>query len=236
MKTAGLIGGIAWPSTLTYYRLINRHVQAALGAPHSARCVIVSLDFAEVLQDMQSGRPQDASARMQQAARQVRAAGADVVAILANTGHFAADAVGEAAGLPLVHIAAETALGVRAAQPAMRRLGLLATSFALDAPFFGQAFTQSGGVELVTPDEAERARLDATIFHDLSGGLAHEAAARTVSELCAVLAARGAEGIVLGCTELGELLPHLVSPVPLFDSTDLHARAIVRAMLADSHP
>ena len=232
MRTAGLIGGMAWPSTLTYYRLLNEHVQAALGAPHSARCVIVSLDFAELLQDMHAGRPQDASSRMQQAAGALRAAGADLVAILANTGHFAADAVQAAAGLPLVHIADVTARGVRTARPELRRLGLLATSFSLQAPFFGQAFAQREGFELVLPDAREQSRLDALIFGDLAGGNGHAQAAATVSDLCRRLAGQGAQGVVLGCTELGDLLARLDGPVPLFDSTDLHARAIAQAMLA----
>ncbi|MFT4226165.1 aspartate/glutamate racemase family protein, partial [Micropruina sp.] len=108
MRTAGLIGGVAWPSTLSYYRLLNEHVQRALGGLHSARCIIVSLDFAPVYADMAAGNPAGARAQLEAAARQLRAAGAQLVAILANTGHFAADEVQAAAGLPLVHIARET--------------------------------------------------------------------------------------------------------------------------------
>ncbi|WP_028601342.1 aspartate/glutamate racemase family protein [Ottowia thiooxydans] len=232
MKTVGLIGGVAWPSTLIYYRLLNEKVQAALGVPHSARCVIVSLDFAEVLQDMSEGRPQDASARMQHAARQLKAAGAELVAILANTGHFAAEAVQDAAGLPLVHIAKETAHAVRGQLPKAKRLGVLGTSHALRADFFMQAFSEQEGFELVLPDAQQRTELDTLIFGELASGRVGPDAAAVVARICASLAAQGAEGIVLGCTELAELQPWLASPVTLFDSTELHARAIVREMLA----
>ncbi len=235
MKTAGLIGGIAWPSTLTYYRLINQHVQHALGNRHSARCVIVSLDFAEVYADMSAGNPAGACARMQSAARQVRAAGADLVAILANTGHFAGAEVQAAAGLPLVHIATESAQAIRAARPDLRKLGLLGTSFSLQAAFFGRMFVQEAGFELVLPTPAQQRQLDALIFGDLAMGCAdaQESArnARAVNALCASLHDRGAHGVVLGCTELGVLLPHLHLPIPVYDTTDLHARAIVREML-----
>jgi len=233
MKTAGLVGGVAWPSTLTYYRLINQHVQQALGGLHSASCVIVSLDFAEVYAHVAAGNPAGAAARMEAAAGQLRAAGAGLVAILANTGHFAADEVQAVAGVPLVHIARETAQAIRTAHPGMRRLGLLGTSYALEASFFGQMFVEEAGFELVLPTPAQRKELDALIFGDLAHGAAGAESAATISRLCASLATGGAEAVVLGCTELGELLPHLRSPVPLFDSTDLHARAIVREMLKD---
>lgn len=232
MKTAGLLGGVGWPSTLTYYRLINQYVHEALGGMHSARCVIVSPDFAGLYDCMAAGNPAGAAAQMAAAGRQLRAVGVDLVAILANTGHFAADEVQAAAGVPLVHIARETAQAIRAANPGMRRLGLLGTSYALEASFFGQMFAAEAGFELVLPTPAQRTELDALIFGDLTQGGAGGQSAAAITRLCASLAAGGAEAVVLGCTELGELLPHLASPVPIFDSTELHARAIVREMLA----
>ncbi len=230
MKTAGLIGGVAWPSTLSYYRLLNEGVQQQLGGLHSARCVIVTLDFAPVHAAMAAGRPGEARAQMTAAARQARAAGAELIAILANTGHFAADEVEAAAGVPLVHVARETAVAVAAAHPRLRRLGVLATSFALDAPFFGQMLAQEAGFELVLPDAEERRRLDAAIFGPLGQGKATPEEGRTVSALCQALTARGAEGVVLGCTELSGTRPWLRCGVPLFDTTEIHARAIVREM------
>lgn len=233
MKTAGLIGGVGWPSTLSYYRLLNGHVQSALGGLHSARCIIVSLDFAPVYSDMAAGNTVGARAQMEAAARQLRAAGVDLVAILANTGHFAADEVQAAAGVPLIHIAREAAAEVRLVSPSLRRLGLLTTSFALDAPFFGRWLGQSGGLTLIKPDQGEQQALDAVIFGPLARGEASTEAAAEVAAMCGVLVQRGAEGILLGCTELSHLLPLLSVSVPLFDSTDIHARAIVREML---HP
>ena len=230
MKTAGLIGGVAWPSTLSYYRLLNEHIQRELGGLHSARCVIVSLDFAGVIAAMTEGRRDDARAQMETAARQARAAGAELIAILANTGHFAADAVQAAAGVPLVHVARETGDEIASRFPSMRRLGLLATSFALDAPFFGQMLGEGAGFELVLPDAAQRRTLDAAIFGPLARGEASPADAAVISTLCNALVARGAQGIVLGCTELSAVKPWIACAAPLFDSTDIHARAIVREM------
>lgn len=231
MKTAGLIGGVAWPSTLSYYRLLNEHIRRELGGLHSARCVIVSLDFAGIHAAMTAGLRDDARAQMETAARQARAAGAELIAILANTGHFAADAVQAAAGVPLLHVARETGDAVAALHPSMRRLGLLATSFALDAPFFGQMLGEGAGFELVLPDAAQRRTLDAAIFGPLARGEVNRADAAAVSMLCNALVARGAEGIVLGCTELSGVRPWIACPAPLFDSTDIHARAIVREMI-----
>ena len=230
MKVAGLIGGVAWPSTLSYYRLLNELVQRELGGLHSARCVLVSLDFADIHAAMAAGRLADARAQMETAARQARAAGAGLVAILANTGHFAADEVQAAAGVPLVHVARETGDAIASRHPAMRRLGVLATSFALDAPFFGQMLGEGAGFDLVLPDTTQRRTLDAAIFGPLARGEATREEGAMVSTLCNALVARGAEGIVLGCTELSYARPWIRCPVPVFDTTDIHARAIVREM------
>lgn len=234
MKTAGLIGGVAWPSTLLYYRLLNEHVQRALGGMHSARCVISSLDFAPVYAEMVAGDSASVTRRMEEAAQQVRAAGADLVAILSNTGHFAADEVATAAGVPLVHLVRETAASIRAAHPQMRRLGLLATGFAVEAPFFGRWLTEHAGFELLLPDVEQQRRLDATIFGPLAHGEATPDTVAEIDAMCAWLQSRGAEGVLLGCTELSPLAAQLQPPTrqgwPVFDSTDIHARAIVRAM------
>jgi len=231
MKCAGLVGGIAWPSTLAYYELINREVQQRLGGLHSARLLIASLDFAQVHAEMDAGRPQRAAALMCDAARSLGAAGAEVVAILANTGHFAAEEVEAAAGVPLVHIGRETARGVRQSQPGLRRLGLAGTSYSLQARFFAGAF-EVQGFELVLPTAAERDTLDALIFGELARGEGGPAGAARFAGIAQALADCGAEGLVLGCTELRELLPWWQPPLPVFDSTALHARAIVREMLA----
>lgn len=230
MKTAGLIGGVAWPSTLLYYRLLNEHVQRSLGGLHSARCVISSLDFAPVYAEMAAGNRAAVVRRMEEAARQLRAAGAELVAILSNTGHFAADEVAAAAGVPLVHLVRETAASLRAASPQLRRLGLLATSFSVEAPFFGRWLTGQAGFELLLPDAAEQRALDAAIFGPLAHGEPTPEAVAAIEALCAALHARGAEAVLLGCTELSPLAARLRPGVPLFDSTEIHARAIVHAM------
>ncbi len=232
MKTVGLIGGVAWPSTLLYYRLLNEHVQRALGGLHSARCVINSLDFAPVYAEMAAGERGMVTRRMEDAARQLRAAGADIVAILSNTGHFAADEVALAAGVPLVHLVRETAADIRARQPRLHRLGLLATRFSLEAPFFGRWLTQQARFELVLPDADAQCALDAAIFGPLAHGEASPETAAAIGTWCASLLARGAEGVLLGCTELSPLAAQLQTAIPVFDSTDIHVRAIVRAMTA----
>jgi aspartate racemase len=230
MKTAGLIGGVAWPSTLLYYRLLNEHVQRALGGLHSARCVINSLDFAPVHAEMVAGEPVRVSHRMADAAHQLRAAGAELVAILSNTGHFAANEVANAAGVPLVHLVHEIAASIRATHPHMRRLGLLATGFAVHAPFYGGWLSEHAGFELLRPDAEQQAHLDAAIFGPLARGQAAPETVSAVDALCADLQARGAEGVLLGCTELSPLAEELRTALTVFDSTDIHARAIVRAM------
>lgn len=232
MKTAGLIGGLAWPSTLLYYRLLNEQVQRSAGGLHSAPCVIVSLDFAPIHAEMSAGKRAAVACRMEAAARQLRAADAELVAILSNTGHFAADAVAAAAGLPLVHLVQEAAGAIRAARPSMRRLGLLATRFALESPFFGRWLVEHAGFELLRPAEDEQDMLDGLIFGSLAHGEADAATTAAVAALCASLAARGAEGVLLGCTELSPLAAQLAGGVPVFDSTALHVTAIVRAMAA----
>jgi len=230
MKTAGLIGGVAWPSTLLYYRLLNEHVQRALGGLHSARCVISSLDFAPICAEMAAGDRPSVTRRMEEAARQVRAAGAEMIAILSNTGHFAADEVAEAAGVPLVHLVSETAASIRAAHPQMRRLGLLATGFAIEAPFFGRWLIEHAGFVLLLPDANQQCMLDAAIFGPLAHGDPTQDTVTDIAALCASLQARGAEAVLLGCTELSPLVAQLRPACPVFDSTDIHARAIVRAM------
>ncbi|MGE4335095.1 MAG: aspartate/glutamate racemase family protein [Pigmentiphaga sp.] len=231
MVTAGLIGGLAWPSTLLYYRLLNEHVQATLGGLHSARCLINSLDFAPLYAEMAAGEQASVTRRLEDAARELRGGGAGLVAILSNTGHFAADEVAAAAGLPLVHLVSETAASIRATHPAMRRLGLLATSFSVQAPFFGRWLTKHAGFELLLPDAVAQRDLDTVIFGPLAHGEAPAEALATIAELCASLREQGAEGLLLGCTELSPIAGRLHPGVPVFDSTDLHARAIVRAMI-----
>jgi aspartate racemase len=236
MKTAGLIGGVAWPSTLLYYRLLNEYVQCALGGLHSARCVITSLDFAPIYAEMAAGDRASVTRRMEDAALQVRAAGAEVIAILSNTGHFAADQVAAAAGVPLVHLVRETAASIRTAQPRMRRIGLLATSFAAEAPFFGRWLTEHAGFELLLPDAGQQRMLDTAIFGPLAHGEPTRGTADDIDALCASLQSRGAEAVLLGCTELSPLARLLRHGCPLFDSTDIHARAIVRAMTLPHNP
>ncbi len=230
MKTAGLIGGVAWPSTLLYYRLLNEHVQRLMGGLHSAPCVIVSLDFAPVYADMAAGDRASAAGRMEAAARQVRAAGAELVAILSNTGHFAAGEVAQAAGVPLVHMVSEVAKGIRAAQPQLQRLGLLATGFAADAPFFGRWLEQEAGFTVLRPGAGEQSALDEAIFGPLARGQSTPEVLAGIEALCTALQQRGAQGVLLGCTELSPLAGALRLAMPVFDSTDIHARAIVRAM------
>lgn len=233
MKTAGLIGGVAWPSTLLYYRLLNEYVQCALGGLHSARCVITSLDFAPIYAEMAAGDRASVTRRMEDAALQVRAAGAEVIAILSNTGHFAADEVAAAAGVPLVHLVRETAASIRATHPGMRRIGLLATGYAVEAPFFGRWLTEHAGFELVLPNAAQQRMLDAAIFGPLAHGEPTRDTVDDTDELCASLQSSGAEAVLLGCTELSPIATRLRCASSVFDSTDIHARAIVRAM---THP
>ncbi|MFE0652480.1 aspartate/glutamate racemase family protein [Streptomyces sp. NPDC059534] len=228
MKTIGLIGGMSWESTAEYYRLVNELTRDRLGGLHSARCVLYSVDFAEIEQLQVQGRWAEAGEVLAAAARSLEAAGADLVLICTNTMHKVADVVGAAVSIPLLHLADATAEAVRAA--GLRRVGLLGTAFIMEQDFY-RGRLEAGGLDVCVPDSDGRALVHRVIYEELCLGIVREESRTAYREVIRDLVAAGAEGIILGCTEIELLIGPEDSPVPVFPTARIHAEAAVDAAL-----
>jgi len=223
MKTIGLIGGMSWESTLPYYRIINERVRARLGGLHSARCVLWSFDFHEIEQLQRRDDWRAATAQMIAAGRALARAGADFLVICTNTMHLMAEQVRQAAGLPLLHIADATAAAIR--QAGLETVGLLATRFTMEKDFYVGRLREQHAIEVLVPEPGGRQRVHEIIYGELCRGQIGERSRRELGAIIQRLAAAGAQGVVLGCTELGLLLRPEDSPLPLFDTARIHAEA-----------
>jgi aspartate racemase len=229
MKTLGLLGGMSWESTLPYYRLINETVRERLGGLHSARLLLYSVDFAEVERLQHAGDWDAAGALLGQAARSLRDGGAQLLVICTNTMHKVADAVEAASGLPLLHIADPTGAAIRAA--GLSRIGLLGTRFTMEQQFYRQRLIERHGLEVIVPEAAGRDRVHRVIYEELCLGRIRDESRQAYREVIADLVARGAQGVILGCTEIGLLIGAGDVEIPLFDTTALHARAAALAAI-----
>ncbi len=223
MKTIGMIGGMSWQSTIEYYRLVNESIQEKLGGLHSAKCVLYSVDFAEIEELQRHGEWNKAAEALVGAAQGLEKAGADFVLICTNTMHKLADAVQSSIGIPLLHIADATAEAVRRA--GLRRVGLLGTRFTMEEEFYQGRLANRFGLEVVVPDAEDRQTVHRIIYEELCAGAVRSGSKALVSEIMNRLEALGARGVILGCTELGLLVDGGDSPLPLFDTTRLHALA-----------
>jgi aspartate racemase len=223
LKTIGLIGGMSWESTAVYYRLLNEMAREALGGLHSAELVLWSFDFAaiETLQDRADWAA--AAARMIEAARAVEAGGAQCVVICTNTMHRVADEVQAAVRIPLIHIADATARAVIAAR--VRRPLLLATRYTMEQDFYIGRLRGRHRIAVHVPDEEDRFAMHRIIYDELCRGLVLPASRTRCREIVDGARAAGADGVILGCTEVGMLLSQADFDIPVFDSTALHARA-----------
>ncbi|MEH6374828.1 aspartate/glutamate racemase family protein [Streptomyces sp. KLMMK] len=228
MKMIGLIGGMSWESTAEYYRILNERTRERLGGLHSARCVLYSVDFAEIEQLQVQGRWAEAGDVLAGAARSLEAAGADLLLICTNTMHKVAGSVEAAVSVPLLHLADATAAAVRAA--GLRRVGLLGTAFTMEQEFY-RGRLAAGGLEVCVPDAEGRALVHRVIYEELCVGVVREESRAAYRRVVEELVAAGAEGVILGCTEIELLLGPEDSPVPLFPTARLHAEAAVDAAL-----
>jgi aspartate racemase len=233
MLTIGLLGGMSWQSTAGYYRLANELVQARLGGLHSARCVLYSVDFADVERMQAEGRWADAGVLLAGAARSVQAAGADLLLLCTNTMHKVADEIAAAVTIPLVHLGDATAAAVVAA--GVTRVGLLGTAFTMTETFYTDRLA-AHGLDVVVPDAADRALVHRVIYDELCRGVVTDASRAAYRDVIGRLAARGARGVILGCTEIELLIGPADSPVPLFPTTRLHVEAAVERALRPSGP
>ncbi|WP_327064024.1 aspartate/glutamate racemase family protein [Kitasatospora purpeofusca] len=228
MKTIGLLGGMSWESTATYYRLLNELTRDRLGGLHSAKCVLYSVDFAEVERLQAAGEWETAGRLLAEAARAVEAAGAELLLICTNTMHKVADQVADAVSVPLLHLADATAAAVLAA--GVTRVGLLGTAFTMEQDFYRDRLA-SHGLDVLVPDPAGRALVHRVIYEELCLGVVREESRAEYRRVIAGLVAGGAEGVILGCTEIELLVGPDDSPVPVFPTTRIHAEAAVTAAL-----
>ncbi|AWB24654.1 aspartate/glutamate racemase family protein [Methylobacterium currus] len=221
---------MSWESSAEYYRIINETVRARLGGLRSARCLLWSFDFGEIEALQHAGRWDEAADELIDAARRLERGGADCVLICTNTMHRMADQVQAAIGLPLLHIADPTAERIRAA--GLSRIGLLGTAFTMEQEFYKGRLASRHGLGVLVPDADDRAVVHRVIYEELVQGRALPASRAAYRAIIARLVERGAQGIILGCTEIMLLVRPEDSPVPLFDTTALHAEAAVDWALA----
>ena len=224
MRTIGLIGGMSWESSAVYYRLMNEAVRRRLGGTSSCPLLLHSLNFAQVELLQYQARWDDLAALMAQSARSLARAGAQGLGILTNTMHRFAAEVEAASGLPLVHIADATGAGVHAA--GIRRVGLLGTRFTMEQDFYKSRLAENFGLSVLIPGEDDRETVHRVIYDELVQGRVLPQSRTAYGEIMARLAAQGAEGVILGCTEISLLVDQADSPVPLFDTTALHAESL----------
>jgi len=230
MKTLGLIGGMSWESSAQYYRLINEAVRHRLGGAHSAQLLLWSVDFAGIKQLQHDGRWDVLGDHMLDAARRLQAGGAELLVICTNTMHTLAARIEAQCPLPLLHIADPTAAAIR--QAGLRRVGLLGTAFTMEQAFYRDRLQDRFGLQVLVPEANDRRIVHDIIYQELIAGVVSAHSRQVYAGVIARLVARGAEAIILGCTEIMLLVRAEDSPVPLFDTTTLHARAAVDAALA----
>ncbi|MEU5241800.1 aspartate/glutamate racemase family protein [Streptomyces lydicus] len=231
MRTIGLLGGMSWESTAEYYRLLNELTRERLGGLHSARCVLYSGDFAEIERLQAEGRWEQAAEVLAEAARALESAGVDMLLLCTNTMHKVADEVAAAVSVPLLHLADTTAEAVRAR--GLRRVGLLGTAFTMEQDFY-RGRLERHGLTVLVPDAAARSTVHRVIYEELCLGVVREESRTAYRAVIDDLVAAGAEGIVLGCTEIELLIGPEHSPVPVFPTTRLHAEAAVTRALSSA--
>lgn len=227
MKTIGLIGGMSWESTAHYYRILNSETAKRLGGLHSAPMIIHSVDFAPIAAMQAEGRWDETGAVLNAAAKGLVAAGAQVLGLATNTMHVVADKVTEGIAEPFIHIADPTADALLG--DGYDTIGLLGTRFTMEMGFYKDRLS-ARGLKPLTPD-VDRTNLNGIIYDELCKGIVRDVSRKIYLNAIERLAHRGAQAVILGCTEIGMLVDDSVSPLPCFDTTDLHARALVEAAL-----
>lgn len=230
MRTIGLIGGMSWESTATYYQLINRGVRDRAGPLRSARVLIDSLDFGVIEALQRAGDWDRAGELLAQSACRLQAGGADGVLLATNTMHKVADAVIRATSLPFLHIVDPTGEAIRVA--GIETVALLGTAFTMEEDFYRSRLHSNYGVQCIVPSAEHRKQVHRIIYEELCVGVISDASRQLYREVIADCAAKGAHAVILGCTEIGLLVSQNDSPVPLFDTTALHAAAAVDFVLA----
>ena len=229
MKTIGLLGGMSWESTVTYYQIINQTIQAELGGLHSAKCLLYSVDFDQVEQCQAAGDWARSAEILIEGAQALWRGGADFLVICTNTMHKVAQEITQAVPLPLLHIAQATALELQAA--GITRVGLLGTRYTMEQDFYKKVLLE-GGIDVLIPSREEIPFVHDVIYQELCRGILSDVSRRGYLDIIQRLADAGAQGIILGCTEIGLLIHQTDTEIPIFDTTLIHARQAARLALA----
>lgn len=228
MKTIGLIGGMSWESTVAYYQIINEEVKDRLGGLHSAKCLLYSVNFAEIERYQAIGKWDKAGMLLGDVAAALEKAGADFIVICTNTMHKVIEYIEEKINIPILHIADATAKQMK--QKNIRTVGLLGTKYTMEQDFY-QSRIKSFGIDVLVPNETEREIVNKIIYEELCLGHIQQSSKEYYQQVMKRLVAQGAEGIILGCTEIGLLVKQADADVPLFDTTKIHAIEAVNMAL-----
>jgi aspartate racemase len=230
MKTIGMIGGMSWESSIEYYRIVNQTVREKLGGLHSAKSIMVSVEFAEIEALQHQDRWDELAAILIEAARSLEKGGADFVIICTNTMHKLYDILQNQIKIPMLNIADATAEKIKA--QGIDKIALLGTRFTMEEDFYKGRLADKYGLDVIIPSSAQREIVHRVIYDELCAGIIKPDSKQKYAEIIQGLAAEGVGGIILGCTEIGLLVKQADSPVPLFDTTEIHARAAVYYALA----
>ena len=229
MKTIGLIGGMSWESSIEYYRIINEATKAKLGGLHSAKSLMVSVDFAEIEVLQHQGKWTEAAQILIESAKSLENGGADFIVLCTNTMHKVADDIQVNVNIPLLHIADATAELVK--ESGIQKIGLLGTRFTMEEDFYKGRLSQKYGLSVSVPNAPQRDTIHRVIYDELVLGKIEQNSKEQYVDIIRQMIDQGAEGIILGCTEIGLLIHEQDSPVPLFDTTRIHAEAAVEYAL-----
>jgi aspartate racemase len=225
MKTIGLIGGMSWESSAVYYNLINKKVKEILGGFHCAKSVMVTVEFDEIqrLQHIEDWKSLDAI--MVKSAKQLEAAGADIVILCTNTMHLCSPAIIENISIPFLHIAEAT--GMKIAEMGLKKVALLGTRFTMEKDFYKTYISEKFGIEVIIPEEKEREKIHNTIYNELVQGEINDESREIFKQIISNLEERGAQGVILGCTEIPMLISDSDVNIPVFNTTEIHAEKAV---------
>ncbi|MBQ9908257.1 MAG: aspartate/glutamate racemase family protein [Treponema sp.] len=229
MKTIGLIGGMSWESTITYYEILNKEVVQALGGFHSSKIFMYNVDFAELEENMSSGNWEGNAKILSDAAKRLEGAGADFIVIATNTMHKLVSQIEKEIKIPILHIADATAAAIK--RDGIKKVALLGTKFTMTQDFI-QGKLKNAGLEVFLPEEKDIELVNDVIFNELCLGKVLDSSRREYQRIISYLKERGAEGVILGCTEIGMLISQKDSLLPVYDTTIIHAKEAARLALA----
>lgn len=225
MKTIGLIGGMSWESSIVYYELINRKAKELLGGHHSCKSLMYTVDFDEIVKLQHAEKWEELDKIMADAAKRLEKGGADFVVLCTNTMHLCSQAITDSISIPFLHIA--EAAGMEITKQSLKKIGLLGTKFTMEKDFYKQVLTDKFGIEVIIPNEQEREKVHKIIYGELVHGIIKDGSREVYKTIIKNLENSGAEGVILGCTEIPLLISDSDVNIPVFDTTRIHAKKAV---------